>query len=126
MKRFDSCRICGEELADPEEVTGEYTAAEVYRAHRRTHYPWGPTYDPDADPYLARNYEGEERETYTVTFHYTAVEHVEVEARDEWEAVERAEERRDHDGEHRETVHTEVAPGRGEQAPDHETDKSTG
>lgn len=108
MSRFETCRICGEALADPADVGGDCTDLEVFRSHRRTHYPWGPSYDLDADPYLARNYGDAERRPYTVTFHYTAVERVRVEARDEWAAVELAEARRSHDGEYRETVHTDV------------------
>lgn len=108
MRRFETCRICGEELADPADVGEECSAVEVYRSHRRSHYPWGPSYDADADPYLARNYRDVERQSYTVAFHYTAVERVDVEARDEWEAAELAEGRRTHDGEYQETVHTEV------------------
>lgn len=108
MSRFETCRICGEELADPADVGGACSAVEVYRSHRRTHYPWGPDYDVDVDPYLARNHRDVDRRSYTVTFHYTAVERVEVEARDEWAAAELAETQRSHEGEYRETVHTEV------------------
>ena len=43
------CPFCGVRLATPA-LAGYPDAFTVFRAHRRTHLPWGPDVDPEDDP----------------------------------------------------------------------------
>lgn len=71
------CPYCGERFAAPHDA-GYPDVFALFRAHRRTHFPWGPDVDDDDDPTLATNhYSGPNGEPaylgalYDVTLSYT-------------------------------------------------------
>ena len=116
----NNCPRCGKRLLHPQKVKNRYdeelTQNQIYRQHRRTHIDAFDIPEEEngkyvcndgEDPRLPDEVADVETKIFTVEFHDTMIEKVQVEASNKHEAKDIAELERTFNGELVETVHTD-------------------